>query len=108
MVDYLRTAVAALAVAGMGIVAIPQQAATLTATRLYVDHDAPTCSNSGPGSKAAPYCTIQAAADAARAGDTVVIAGSNAGYFFNGGYNPYDENATIVHSGTRSAPITFE
>jgi hypothetical protein len=104
---YLRSAVAALVVAGTGIIALPQQAVAASAARLYVDRGASTCTDSGSGRRAAPYCTIQAAADVATAGDTVVIAGSNDDYFF-GGNSPYDENVTVTHSGTRSAPITFE
>lgn len=104
----VRAAVAALVLAAAGITALSQQAAAGSSARLYVDRNAPACSDTGSGSRAVPYCTIQAAADVAMAGDTVVIGGSDDNYFFSGGYSPYDENVTVTHSGTRYAPITFE
>lgn len=104
---YSRAAVAALLLSAAGITALSQQASAVSLATLHVDRDSPTCSDSGPGSPAVPFCTIQAAANLATAGDTVVIGGSNDDYA-NGGYNPYDENVTVTHSGTRTAPITFE
>ena len=71
------------------------QAAPVPAT-LYVDQSAAGCSDSGPGSQAEPFCTIQAAANAVTAGQTVAIdGGSNA---------EYRENVTIKNSGTRRPP----
>ncbi|HET9172135.1 MAG TPA: hypothetical protein VFN97_22080, partial [Actinospica sp.] len=64
--------VAALA----GVFALPPQAQAATATTLYVDNLSTACTDSGSGTQAAPYCTIQAAANAAVAGDTVLITGS--------------------------------
>jgi hypothetical protein len=49
-----------------------------------------------------PYCTIQAAANAVAAGDTVLINGDG------WGYSNYDENVIVTRSGTASAPITFK
>lgn len=43
-----------------------------TSQTLYVD-SASGCSDTGPGAEATPFCTLQAAANAAAAGDTVVI-----------------------------------
>src|SRR3954449_12260287 len=56
---------------------------------------APTGSDSGAGSQATPFKTLQKAANVVRAGDTVnVLAGSYAGF-------------TLTADGTASAPITF-
>jgi len=88
----------AAAVTGLGIV--PQQASAVTATTLYVNNMSGTCSDSGSGTQATPYCTIQAAANAATAGDTVLIAGSD--------YSSYASNLVISSSGTAADPITFE
>ncbi|HET6250978.1 MAG TPA: right-handed parallel beta-helix repeat-containing protein [Tepidisphaeraceae bacterium] len=58
---------------------------------------APAGSNANPGTLASPFKTIQYAADAARAGDTVdILAGT------------YHETVTLHHSGTAAAPITFQ
>ena len=108
MARYIRAAVAALVLSAAGLTAFSQQAAASSFARLYVDRNSPACSDSGGGSRAVPYCTIQAAADLATAGDTVVIAGSNDQYFFSGGASAYGENVIVTHSGTRWAPITFE
>lgn len=55
-----------------------------------------TCSDTGPGTYDVPFCTIQAAADAAVPGDTVLIgAGSWAG------------GVDITKSGTAAQPIVF-
>ena len=67
----------------------------------YVD-SAIDCSDSGPGSLAEPFCTIQAGADAATAGSTVFIAATSASA------NAWGQDVTVPHSGTASAPITFE
>jgi hypothetical protein len=58
------------------------------------------CSDTGSGTQAVPYCTIQAAASVATAGDTVLVSGSAA--------HGYTGGLTIANSGTASAPITFE
>ncbi|MET7693000.1 PKD domain-containing protein [Streptomyces sp. NPDC005483] len=68
-----------------------------TATTLYVDNLAATCSDTGPGSQAEPFCQIQPAAQAAVAGDTVRITGTNTAY----------APVTIAATGTADAPITF-
>jgi hypothetical protein len=78
---------------------VPQQANAAVGTTLYVDGASTTCSDSGTGTQAVPYCTIQAAANAATAGDDVLITGAD-----------YDDETqvTISKSGTATAPITFE
>ncbi|MBR7825045.1 right-handed parallel beta-helix repeat-containing protein [Actinospica sp. MGRD01-02] len=68
----------------------------------YVDKASQDCSNTGPGTLARPFCTIQAGADAAHAGDTVAIAAQA------DGANAFGEAVTVHNSGTASAPITFE
>ena len=68
-----------------------------SSTVLYVDGSSASCTDSGTGAEAAPYCTIQAAADAAGAGDTVDIeAGS------------YADQVSIKSVGTAAAPVTFQ
>ena len=65
-------------------------------TTIYVNESAKTCTDSGDGSLNAPYCTIQAAADAAVAGDTVDILGGR-----------YQGPLTISAQGTPNEPIAF-
>jgi hypothetical protein len=77
-----------------GLAAVPS-AAAVGPTTLYVDPASAACGSSGPGSQAAPYCTLQAAADAATAGDTVVVESA------------VNQPTTITQSGTPAAPITF-
>jgi hypothetical protein len=90
----------ALAAATAGALAVPIQAQAASAAVLYVDNRSATCNDSGTGTALAPYCSIQAAADAATAGDTVLIAG--------GMNNAYRQDVTVAHSGTAAAPITFD
>ena len=93
---------AALAIVAAGVTAFQQPALAAGGATLYVDRGAATCTDSGTGTQAAPYCTIQAAANAATAGDTVLISGDD------WGYANYGENVVISNSGTASAPITFK
>ncbi|MDX6211624.1 MAG: hypothetical protein QOF82_711, partial [Frankiales bacterium] len=62
----------------------------------HVNGQAASCTNTGTGTLAAPYCTVQAAASAAQPGDTVLVASGT-----------YTENVTLNHSGTATAPISF-
>jgi hypothetical protein len=57
------------------------------------------CSDTGPGTKAEPYCTVQHAADVVDPGETVLIDGT--------GTNIYREGVVISRSGTPDAPIVF-
>lgn len=91
-----------LAAALVGVFAVAPQAYGATGTTLYVDNQSASCTDSGSGTQAAPYCTIQAAAGAAVAGDTVLVTGSDEETYGTG------ESVTFAHSGTTSAPITFE
>jgi parallel beta-helix repeat protein len=64
---------------------------------LYVDGASSACTDSGAGTEAAPYCTIQPAADAAVAGDTVDIEAGR-----------YTGPVTIASQGTAADPIVFQ
>jgi hypothetical protein len=81
-----------------GIASQPGSAAAAT---LYVEQYAPTCNDSGPGTQAEPFCTIQAAANVVAAGQTVDIEGDN------GIAAEYAQAVVVTHSGTPTAPITF-
>lgn len=74
------------------------QADASSATTLYVNNTAnANCSDAaGLGTSTTPYCTIQAAANAAVAGDTVSVVPGD-----------YSAGATITTSGTAAAPISF-
>ncbi|HZP52441.1 PKD domain-containing protein [Actinocrinis sp.] len=72
-------------------------AAAATGTTIYVNNAASAnCSNSGPGTSAAPFCTIQQGVDAATAGTTVLV---EPGF--------YSAPVTISKTGTADAPITI-
>jgi hypothetical protein len=62
---------------------------------IYVNSGDSTCSDSGSGSIDAPFCSIQAAADAANPGDVGITPGA------------YASGAVITRSGTASDPIVF-
>ncbi|HEX6521418.1 MAG TPA: PKD domain-containing protein [Streptosporangiaceae bacterium] len=84
-----------------GTLAVPAATAGTaqpTATVLYVDQVS-GCSNSGPGSQAVPFCSVQAAANVVNPGQTVDIESD--------GDAQYYELVTMTRSGTPSAPITF-
>lgn len=88
------------AAAMTGVVAAPQSASAASGTTLYVNNTDSSCTDSGTGTQAVPYCSVQAAANAATAGDTVMI---------GGGLESYSKaSLTISRSGTATAPITFE
>ena len=77
----------------LGVTSAPALGAAST---LYVDGSSATCSDSGPGTAAQPFCTISAAAAHAGAGQTVQVAGGT-----------YTEDVKISASGGPGAPITF-
>ena len=66
------------------------------AVTLYVDGSNPSCSNTGTGTVAQPFCTIAAAATKAVAGKTVEVAAGT-----------YSEQVSIANSGSAAAPIVF-
>ncbi|MFH1072356.1 MAG: PEGA domain-containing protein [Nanoarchaeota archaeon] len=74
--------------------------ATLTpqspGTSLYVNSQNPACTDTGPGSSAQPWCTIQKAASTASAGATVYI-----------GDGTYSGKLSPVNSGTAQNRIRF-
>jgi PKD domain/Right handed beta helix region len=61
---------------------------------LFVNSASSACTDSGTGTSAAPYCTLQAAADAANPGDVLDVS--------PGTYAP----TAFTRSGTAAAPIT--
>ncbi|SEG49070.1 hypothetical protein SAMN05216223_105466 [Actinacidiphila yanglinensis] len=69
-----------------------------TSTR-YVDINNASCSDTaaGTGTQAEPYCTLQAAVDAAQPGDTVSVSG----------FGEYPAT-TVTTSGTSGEPVTIE
>jgi len=75
---------------------------------LYVvgDGGSQFCSDSFPGTRQYPLCTIQAAANMVQPGQTVVLEPSP--YAPAEGTVVDDAPLTITRSGTPSAPITFE
>ncbi|MFE2724890.1 PKD domain-containing protein [Kitasatospora sp. NPDC059327] len=77
--------------------ALPALAAHAETTSLYVNNRSEACSDTGPGTQDQPFCTIQAAADVVRPGQTVHI-----------GDGDYVEQVTLTKSGTPGSPITFE
>ncbi len=85
-------AVAVLTLAGM---LAPMQAATAATSTLYVG--GASCSPSGPGTQAQPFCTISQAAAVAQAGQTVLVSSGT-----------YAENVIPPRSGTSGNPITFQ
>jgi hypothetical protein len=76
---------------------VAPRVATAQAADLYVGGS--SCSDTGAGTQAVPFCTIQAAANVVSPGQTVLIA--------NGLTTGYNESVTLTRSGTPSAPITF-
>lgn len=62
---------------------------------LFVNGASSACTDSGTGTLAAPFCSLQVAADAASSGDIVNVAPGNYGA------------VSITRSGTASAPIIF-
>lgn len=63
---------------------------------LYVDQNNPSCSTTGGGAAATPFCTISAAAANAGPGTTVVVASGT-----------YNEQVKPPTSGAAGSPITF-
>jgi PKD repeat protein len=86
---------------GSGSVGAAAYADPTPATALYVDQANKACSDTGSGTSAAPFCTIQAAANVASAGQTVVVDPGTPN-------EDYNESVQITRSGTPGDPITFE
>ena len=90
-----RLAASAALVLSIGTLA-PTAAHAATGNTIYVNNaSGSSCSDTGNGTEAAPFCSIGAGANAAVAGDTVLV-------------EPGDYDAvTITKSGTSTAPITI-
>lgn len=72
--------------------------ATASVSTLYVNNaQGSNCSDTGAGTQAQPYCTIQPAIDAASAGQTVYVS-----------QGMYTGEVDITRSGTAAAPITLK
>ncbi|TDW95452.1 parallel beta-helix repeat protein [Kribbella pratensis] len=85
---------AALVVSGV-LLASPLVARGATTT-LYVDGSVSACSDTGPGTASAPYCTVVKGVSKLAAGDTLYI-----------GDGTYAETIKPIVSGTAAAPITI-
>jgi hypothetical protein len=95
----LARAVTPFLVAGsLTVPAVTGGTAQAATTALYVAQGSVSCNNSGPGTQAIPFCSIQAAADVVNPGQTVNIETSA---------KNYTQPVTITRSGTEQAPITF-
>lgn len=88
-------ALVALTVASGGL---GQAAAHADSTPTYIYVNTSSCSDSGTGTLALPYCTIQAAANAALPGQTVLLPPEDL----------FTQSVVITRSGSPGAPITFE
>jgi hypothetical protein len=75
---------------------ISTAAASAAGTTVYVDRGNSACSDSGTGTQATPFCTINAATSKTAPGYTVQVAAGT-----------YPENVSITHSGTSADPIVF-
>lgn len=93
-------AVVVLLAAALLSAALPLTAAAATPDTLFVQSPTQGCSDSGPGSAAIPFCTVQAAANVVLPGQTVVI-GPN---LSNGEFAGF----TVSRSGTPDQPIVFK
>src|SRR5579875_3271161 len=97
---------AALALGAAPASASAAMPAGASASTIYVDNGDSACTDTGTGTAAAPFCTIQAAADAAEPGQTVLVdPGANA--LNPATWQSYDEDVQITRSGAPGDPITF-
>ena len=89
-----------LALAAAASVTTTARADSATAGTLYVNNAASCSDAAGAGSASLPYCTLQAAANAARPGQTVKLTGPTRESF----YGPL----VLTHSGAPGAAITID
>ena len=92
-----RTGALAAVLGGILVAGALTSAAAYASTGYTVDNTNPSCSDTGPGTPAQPFCTIAAAAKMAHAGDTVLV---KAGTYPGTSVNP-------ANSGSAGSPITF-
>ena len=78
------------------LVPITAHAAAPSASTIYVNNGSAGCSDTGTGTQAVPYCTVQAAAGAVQPGQTVQI---EPGVYYG--------QVTLTTSGTSAEPIRF-
>ncbi|MCW2847078.1 MAG: hypothetical protein JWR90_1052, partial [Marmoricola sp.] len=78
--------------AGLVLVARPAGAATSV---YYVDRTVAACSNTGPGTEAAPFCSVAVGSARLRTGDTLYV-----------GDGTYAELVKPTASGTAGSPVT--
>src|SRR5258705_6289019 len=88
---FMAAFLTSLIVAG----AIVAPLALASSSTLYVGGAG--CSDTGPGSEAQPYCTINKAASVATAGQTVLVSSGT-----------YTEKVTVKNSGTAGSAIVFQ
>jgi parallel beta-helix repeat protein len=91
-----RWVVLGAAIAVVTALVLPAQPAQAL-TNLYVDQHNPSCTNTGSGTAARPFCTIGKAAALATAGQTVLVSSGT-----------YNEQVLPANSGTSSAPISYQ
>ncbi|TDX08453.1 right-handed parallel beta-helix repeat-containing protein [Kribbella sp. VKM Ac-2566] len=83
--------------AGLTDIASGQEVVSNRTVQTYsVEQTNPSCSDTGPGTVAAPFCTISAAAKKMLAGDTTLV-----------GAGQYREQVLLTASGEPGAPITL-
>ncbi|QMU73360.1 PKD domain-containing protein [Streptacidiphilus sp. P02-A3a] len=97
----LASVPAVLALAVAGLTATTAHADQASGSTIYVNNFTTGCSNTAPGagSAAVPFCTVQAAADVVRAGQTIQLFPSS---------TPYQGPVVLKNSGTSAAPITID
>jgi len=94
---YVLAGAVSMALLAGGFGTVGARADTPPPTDLYVNQTSADCTDTGTGALSAPFCTIQAAADAAQPGQTVSI----------GGNLRYTQPVTITRSGEPGEPISF-
>jgi parallel beta-helix repeat protein len=91
-----RTLGAALSVLTLAAALLVPAGPAQAATSLFVARGNPACSDTGPGSAAKPFCSINKAASVATAGATVSVSAGT-----------YVEEVVPTNSGTSTAPIIY-
>jgi parallel beta-helix repeat protein len=89
MRSYLRIALGAALVVGTALTGDVASAAST----YIVDNTNPSCSDTGPGTAAQPFCTIAAGAKKAQSGDTVQV---SAGTYAGTSVNPANSGVTFT------------